>query len=152
MLLLLLVCQVIMNLVVYFGGSDNYQLTIKIVNVCFILLFIFECVTIRLKKEVTHKWKFILRTQMAYLPNYIMGAFVLYTYRQASKLDGRTDIWIFYGALRFIMQMVVYSFLTTKEFIDFRVYIVGMVSVSTWITFVIIGVVQAIIQKRTTYD
>lgn len=78
---------------------------------------------------------------MFYLPNYIMGAFVLYTYRQANKLEEQTDALIFYGAFRFVLQLVCNSFLTTKEFIDFRVYIIGMLSVTVWITFVIIGVV-----------
>lgn len=39
-----------MNFVVYFIGNDYYTITVNVVDGCFILLIIFELVTIKLKK------------------------------------------------------------------------------------------------------
>ena len=80
MLLLLFISQVIMNFVVFFSGSDSYFITVSVTNASLILLIIIEFATIALKNEVTHKLKFIFKTQVTYLPNYIMGGFVIYTY------------------------------------------------------------------------
>ena len=81
-----------------------------------------------------------------------MAALVLYTYCRASKLDSKSDAWIFYGSFRFFMQMLVYMFLTTKELTNTRTYVVGMITLTTWIVFLGIGVVDAILRPRPTHE
>ena len=45
-----------------------------------------------------------------------------------------------------------YSFLTTKEFTNTKTYVIGMLTAITWISFLVVEVVQAILQERPTFD
>ena len=86
---------------------------------------------IYLKDDFDNKLRYVVKTLIGFIPNYVMAAMVLYTYTRASKLDHQTDVWIFYGFLRFVMQILIYTFLTTKELTNTKTYVIGMITSTT---------------------
>jgi hypothetical protein len=85
-----------------------------------------------------------------FLPNYILGGFVIYIYAKASYLDNQTNLWISYGTLRFVFQVLNYSFFVQKEFMNRQAYFVTQTSVTVWITFLTQGTVEAILMNTPT--
>ena len=83
------------------------------------------------------------------MPNYVMAALVIYTYTESSKLGNKSSEWIFFGSLRFVLQIMVYTFIT-KEFMDNKTYVVAILSVISWICFLTQGVVLAILSPNVT--
>ena len=80
-LILLFIGQFIMQFVVFFLGSDVYDITVNITNA--ILLINLACILIYIfiKKDFGDKLKYVAKTQIGFIPNYVMGALVLFTYR-----------------------------------------------------------------------
>ena len=134
-----------MNFVVYFTASIAYETTVNITNGLLILCFCLQLIRLALS-PIPNKLKYLFHSQLNFLPNYIMGGLVIYIYTEASYLDGQSDVWIAYGSIRFVFQVLNYSFFVQKEFMNRQTYIVAQLSVTVWICFLTQGVVEAILQ------
>jgi hypothetical protein len=149
-LILLAFTQIVMNFVVYFTESLAYTMTVNIVNACLVLCYILQVVRFYHRSDIPHKCTYFIKVNMNFMPNYILGALVIYIYSQASYLDNQTNLWISYGTLRFVFQVLNYSFFVQKEFMNRQVYFVAQTSVTVWVCFLTQGTVEAILKERPT--
>ena len=110
---LLIFNQIIMNFVVYFTFSFAYEVSVNIVNASLVLQYFLQCCRIY-HSNIIRKKMFFLKANLNFLPNLVMGALVLYIYERASTFGHQAPLWILYGSIRFVFQILIYTFVGTK--------------------------------------
>ena len=103
-----------------------------------IVIFILQLVRLCLSQTVKNKWNFFIKSQLNFVPNYVLVGIAIFLQVLIFKIDGFSAFRIFILCLYYFIHVEIYTILVTKDFMNKKTYIVGQLSLAMWLVFVII--------------
>ena len=83
-------------------------------NCSIILNYLVQCLRIYHNPKIKHKIIYFWKCLFNYIPNYVMIGLVLYTFTESSYLKQRSTSEIILEEVKYVLQISVYSLVTTK--------------------------------------